>query len=143
MFSCSQKNCSPLQPVETDDELAKGEALVEALTTFCNVVRKTPRSSPEDQELLNSAGKLGMEHIIPIYRVGVPLSTRLPCIDAEAHCNAVCKAASTAVHTRCPAAIWRAICSCIPLAGVWQTQMQIIPVCTWIARGQALRSAMA
>ncbi|CAK0770229.1 hypothetical protein CVIRNUC_003746 [Coccomyxa viridis] len=61
-------NMSVHKPAETDDELAKGEALVEALTTFCNVVRKTPRSAPEDQELLSAAGKLGMEHIIPIYR---------------------------------------------------------------------------
>ena len=58
-----------MQPVETDNEVAKREALAEALTTFCNVVRKTRRSSPEDPELLNSAGKLSMEHIIPIYRV--------------------------------------------------------------------------
>ena len=61
-----------MQPVETDNEVAKREALVEALTTFCNVVRKTRRSSSEDPELLNSAGKLSMEHIIPIYRVRRP-----------------------------------------------------------------------
>ena len=76
-----------MQPAETDDELAKGEALVEALTTFCNVVRKTPRSAPEDQELLNSAGKLGMEHIIPIYRVTPPSS--LTCHAAVLRCIAV------------------------------------------------------
>lgn len=58
-----------MQPVETDNEVAKREALVEALTTFCNVVRKTRRNSPEGPELLNSAGKLSMEHIIPVYRV--------------------------------------------------------------------------
>jgi len=58
-----------VQPVETDNELAKREALIEALTTFCNVVRKTRRSSPENSDLLNSAGKLSMEDIIPIYRV--------------------------------------------------------------------------
>ena len=59
-----------VQPVETDDELAKREALVEALTTFYSVVRKTRRSSaPQESELLNSAGKLSMEDIIPIYRV--------------------------------------------------------------------------
>ncbi|CAL5219987.1 g1925 [Coccomyxa viridis] len=56
------------KPVETDNEVAKREALVEALTTFCNVVRKTRRNSSEVPELLNSAGKLSMEHIIPIYR---------------------------------------------------------------------------
>ena len=66
---CPWESASAVQPAETDDELAKGEALVEALTTFCSVVRKTPRSAPEDQELLSAAGKLGMEHIIPIYRV--------------------------------------------------------------------------
>ena len=60
-----------VQPVETDDELAKREALIEALTTFCNVVRKTQCNSPEDTDLLNSAGKLSMEHIVPIYRVGL------------------------------------------------------------------------
>ena len=65
-----------VQPVETDDELAKREALVEALTTFCSVVRKTQRSSaPQESELLNSAGKLSMEDIIPIYRVSSLRST--------------------------------------------------------------------
>ena len=60
--------------METDNEVAKREALVEALTTFCNVVRKTRRNSSEVPELLNSAGKLSMEHIIPIYRVSKALS---------------------------------------------------------------------
>ncbi len=65
-----------VQPVETDDELAKREALVEALTTFHSVVRKTQRSStPQNSELLGSAGKLSMEHIIPIYRVSSVKST--------------------------------------------------------------------
>ena len=65
-----------VQPVKTDDELAKREALLEALTTFYSVVRKTQRSSaPEASELLNSAGKLSMEHIIPIYRVSSLNST--------------------------------------------------------------------
>ena len=73
------ESASAVQPAETDDELAKGEALVEALTTFCNVVRKTPRSAPEDQELLSAAGKLGMEHIIPIYRVILLLLTLTCC----------------------------------------------------------------
>ena len=59
-----------VQPVETDDELAKREALMEALTTFYSVVRRTQRSSaPEELELPNSMDKLSMEHIIPIYRV--------------------------------------------------------------------------
>ena len=77
-----------MQPAETDDELAKSEALVEALTTFCNVVRKTPRSAPEDQELLSSAGKLGMEHIIPIYRV-ILRHLSLTCCAAVLRCIAV------------------------------------------------------
>lgn len=65
-----------VQPVETDDELAKREALMEALTTFHSVVRKTRRcSAPEASELLNSVGKLSMEHIIPIYRVSSLKST--------------------------------------------------------------------
>lgn len=65
-----------VQPVETDDELAKREALVEALTTFYSVVRKMKRSSaPQESELLNSAGKLSMEDIIPIYRVSSLRST--------------------------------------------------------------------
>ena len=87
LFLCPLESASAVQPAETDDELAKGEALVEALTTFCNVVRKTPRSAPEDQELLSSAGKLRMEHIIPIYRVTPLLS--LTCRAAVLRCIAV------------------------------------------------------
>ena len=84
---------------------------MEALTTFCNVVRKTPRSPPEEQELLNSAGKLGMEHIIPIYRVTLPLFPCLPCSGAEVQCHALWMAVNDALCSRRSASIQRT-CAC-------------------------------
>lgn len=111
-----------MQPAETDDELAKGEALVEALTTFCNVVRKTPRSAPEDQELLSAAGKLGMEHIIPIYRVTPPLS--LTWRAAVLRCIAMpCARLHTMLSTQgaLHPSINGTLCSSILLAGLCQS----------------------
>ena len=109
-----------MQPVETDDELAKREALAEALTTFCNVVRKTRRSSSEDPELLNSAGKLSMEHIIPIYRVSRatwrPQALLVPC--SLEVCSCVLHMERTVPHSsrnRCTATLVRQACR----AGLW------------------------
>ncbi|EIE20867.1 hypothetical protein COCSUDRAFT_57414 [Coccomyxa subellipsoidea C-169] len=56
-----------MQPGETHDELAKREALAEALTRFCSVVRKGQARSIDEHELLTASGKLSMQHILPIY----------------------------------------------------------------------------
>ena len=92
-----------MQPVETDDELAKREALVEALTTFCHVVRKTRRNGSEDPQLLNSAGKLSMEHIIPIYRVSRAACTpRVPLVPCSLdRCGCVLHMEHTVPYVTC------------------------------------------
>ncbi len=64
-----------MQPCETHDELAKREALAEALTRFCSVVRKGQARSIDEHELLTASGKLSMQHILPIYNVRPPLLT--------------------------------------------------------------------
>ncbi|CAL8467919.1 g7457 [Coccomyxa elongata] len=55
------------KPVESDDELAKREALAEALSKFCSVVRNRESPRCDEQELLTATGKLSMQHILPVY----------------------------------------------------------------------------
>ncbi len=58
-----------MQPAENDDELAKREALAEALSKFCSVVRNRESPRCDEQELLTATGKLSMQHILPVYNV--------------------------------------------------------------------------
>lgn len=63
-----------VQSVDSDDEVAKREALAEALTRFCSVVRKRSLTVTDGHELLTASGKLSMQHILPIYNVSPALS---------------------------------------------------------------------
>jgi hypothetical protein len=57
------------QGSESDDESSKREALAEALSTFCSVVRKGQLPKGDEKDLLNASGKLSMQDILPIYNV--------------------------------------------------------------------------
>lgn len=57
------------QPAETEDEAGKREALAEALSEFCCVVRRGQPQRHDEQQLLTACGKLSMQHLLPIYNV--------------------------------------------------------------------------
>ena len=56
-------------PSAGDDEVAKREALAEALSNFCTVVRQGQPRRSDEQELLTASGKLSMQHLLPVYNV--------------------------------------------------------------------------
>ena len=57
------------QPPESEDEAGKREALAEALSEFCSVVRRGQPQRHDEQELLSACGKLSMQHLLPVYNV--------------------------------------------------------------------------
>lgn len=56
-------------PSAGDDEVAKREALAEALSNFCTVVHQGQPRRSDEQELLTASGKLSMQHLLPVYNV--------------------------------------------------------------------------
>jgi hypothetical protein len=61
------------QQPEMEDEAGKREALAEALSEFCSVVRRGQPQRHDEQELLSACGKLSMQHLLPVYNVRAQL----------------------------------------------------------------------
>lgn len=57
------------QPAEAEEEASKCEALAEALSEFCSVVRRGQAAQGDEAQLLTSSGKLSMQHLLPVYNV--------------------------------------------------------------------------